>query len=99
PIRYEGQAPGLIDALRRSALVIATDHSSHTHEEKLQENCWDAISGFAGVEISLPLFLTYGVKAGHFSLEELVRAMCEGPAKVWSLAPRKGYLTVGADAD
>ena len=49
----------------------------------------------AGVETSPRLFLTYG----GLPLPALVRAMCENPARVWGLYPRKGAICVGADAD
>jgi dihydroorotase len=101
PIRYAGQGGnGLIDGLLRGSITaIATDHSPHVREEKLHDNAWEAISGFAGVELSLALFLTYGVNAGRMTLEQLVRATSEGPAQIWGLYPRKGVIRVGADAD
>jgi dihydroorotase-like cyclic amidohydrolase len=45
------------------------------------------------------LFLTYAVHAGRMSLQQLVRATSEGPARAWGLYPRKGCLAVGSDAD
>jgi dihydroorotase-like cyclic amidohydrolase len=33
------------------------------------------------------------------SLQQLVRATSEGPARAWGLYPRKGALEVGSDAD
>jgi dihydroorotase-like cyclic amidohydrolase len=79
--------------------AIATDHSPHLRSEKLRDDIWQAVSGFAGVEISLRLFLTYGVHAGRLSLQQLVRASSEGPARSWGLYPRKGAIRVGSDAD
>jgi len=100
PIRYAGQAETLLDALASGRInAIATDHSPHVKEEKLHDNCWEAISGFAGVEVSLRLFLTYAVNAGRMTLAQLVRATSEGPAKVWGLYPRKGTIRLGSDAD
>ncbi len=100
PVRYAGHGPGLLAALVDGRIdAIATDHSPHVKEEKLKDNCWDAISGFAGVEVSLRLFLTYAVATGKMSLEQLVRATSEGPARVWGLHPRKGAIALGSDAD
>lgn len=100
PVRYKGQAEKLLGALARGKInAIATDHSPHVKEEKLHDNCWEAISGFAGVEVSLRLFLTYAVNAGKMTLPQLVRATSEGPAKVWGVYPRKGAIRVGSDAD
>jgi dihydroorotase len=100
PIRYSGHADPLLAAVASGKInAIATDHSPHVKEEKLHDNCWEAISGFAGVEVSLRLFLTYAVNAGRMTLPQLVRATSEGPSKVWGLYPRKGTVRLGSDAD
>lgn len=100
PVRYAGHGDGLLDALAGGRIdAIATDHSPHVKDEKLKDCCWDAISGFAGVEVSLRLFLTYGVHAGRMTLEQLARATSEGPARVWGLHPTKGTISLGSDAD
>jgi dihydroorotase len=96
PIREAGHGGVLLAGLRDGRIdAIGTDHSPHTREEKLHDNIWQAVSGFAGVELSLRLFLTYG----EMSLQQLVRAMSEAPARAWGLYPRKGALAVGSDAD
>ncbi len=98
--RAEGHADALLDGLARGAVTsIATDHSPHTREEKLHDDIWRSVSGYAGVETSLAVFLTHGVHAGRITLERLVGATSEGPARAWGLWPRKGHLGVGADAD
>jgi allantoinase len=100
PVREEGHGAALVAGLADGRVnCIATDHSPHTHEEKLNPDIWKAISGFAGVETSVRLFLTYGVNAGRMTLEQFVRASSEGPAKTWSMYPRKGALEIGSDAD
>jgi dihydroorotase len=100
PVRYSGHGVGLLEALAAGRInAIATDHSPHLREEKLKDNCWEANSGFAGVEVSLRLFLTYGVNAGSMTLEQLARATSEGPARVWGLYPTKGAIALGSDAD
>jgi dihydroorotase-like cyclic amidohydrolase len=30
--------------------AIATDHSPEVRDEKLDDDCWEAVSGFVGVE-------------------------------------------------
>jgi len=96
PIREPGHAAALVDALARGRIdAIATDHAPHTTLEKVHVDVWQAVSGFAGVETSLRLFLTYS----GLSLPRLVSAMSEEPARIWGLAPRKGRIQVGSDAD
>lgn len=100
PVREPGHGEPLLRALAEGRIeAIATDHSPHTREEKLNEDIWKAVSGFAGVETSLRLFLSDAVNAGKMTLQQLTRATSEGPARVWGLYPRKGAIRVGADAD
>jgi dihydroorotase len=100
PVREAGHADVLLAGLANGSIdAIATDHSPHLRSEKLHADIWQAVSGFAGVEISLRLFLTYAVRAHRMSLQQVVRATSEGPARAWGLYPRKGCLAVGSDAD
>ena len=100
PVREAGHGEALVAGLADGRVnMIATDHSPHTRKEKLNPDTWKAISGFAGVETSLRLFLTYAVNTGRMTLEQFVRVSSEGPAKTWSMWPRKGALEVGSDAD
>ncbi len=92
---WEGLLDGTIDA-------IGTDHSPHTLEEKMADDpmgdIWKAIPGWPGVETNVPLMLTQ-VNAGRLTLNRYVKLQAEGPARGWSLWPRKGNLDRGADAD
>lgn len=100
PVREPGHGDALVAGLADGRVTaIATDHSPHTKEEKLNDNIWIAISGFAGVETSVRLFLTYAVHANRMTLQQFVRASSEGPAKTWSLYPRKGAIQLGSDGD
>ncbi len=76
--------------------VIATDHAPHTLDEKNQPYP-QSPSGLPAVENSLALMLN-AVYEGRCSLEQVVRWMCEAPARVWDIA-RKGRIAVGFDAD
>jgi dihydroorotase len=100
PVREPGHSDVLLDGLASGAIsAIATDHSPHLLEDKLHTNIWEAVSGFAGVETSLRLFLTYAVNAGRMTLEQYARVASEGPARTWGVYPRKGAIQVGSDAD
>jgi len=100
PVRAPGHGDALVTGLvERRVNQIATDHSPHTKEEKLHDNIWKAISGFAGVETSVRLFLTKAVHAGRMTLNQFVAVTSEGPAKTWDLWPRKGAIAVGSDGD
>jgi dihydropyrimidinase len=80
--------------------VVATDHCPFTKSQKrLGASFEDLPYGFPGVETLLPLLYSEGVAKGRLELAHLPRLLSEGPARVFGLAPRKGSLDVGADAD
>lgn len=98
PVRGEPDASALLEALADGRIdCIASDHAPHAPGEKLAEDIGDVLAGVAGVETSLPLFLT-AVSHGRLSLERLADATSAAPARVWELAG-KGSIEVGADAD
>ncbi len=76
--------------------VLATDHAPHTLEEK-QKNYPQSPSGVPAVENHLALML-HEVNHGRLSLERVVEAMCDAPARVWNIVG-KGRIAVGYDAD
>jgi dihydroorotase len=99
PVREPGHGDILLEALASGRIdAIASDHAPHTPEEKLHDDIWRSVSGFAGVEISVPLFLT-AVHAGRLSLNTFVRATSRAPAQIWGLHPQKGEIRIGSDGD
>jgi dihydroorotase len=79
--------------------MIASDHAPHTIEEKTSgASIFDQASGFPGLETSVALMLTC-VGRGLLTLSRYVQMTSAGPAKAWSLYPKKGSISVGADAD
>lgn len=99
PIRGGSHAPTLLTALVDGRIdCLASDHAPHVETDKRKVSIWDVPPGFAGVETLLPLMLTE-VAGGRLSLERLVGATSEAPAKAWGLWPRKGAIEIGSDAD
>ena len=86
---WRGLARGAID-------ILATDHAPHTLAEKGTPYP-ESPSGVPAVEVFLPLMLNE-VGQGRFTLVDLARWMCEGPARIWGIA-RKGRIEEGYDAD
>lgn len=76
--------------------VVATDHASHTREEK-QLPYPQSPSGMPSIENSLALMLDQ-VHQGRLTLERVVESMCDAPARVWDVVA-KGRITEGYDAD
>jgi len=86
---WQGLLDGVID-------IVATDHAPHTMEEK--RKAYPACpSGLPAVENSLALILNQ-VAAGKCTIEQVVKWMCSGPAKIWNIQ-NKGSIEVGFDAD
>ena len=62
-------------------------------------NIFEARFGAPWVEQMLPVVYHDGVNGGRITLSRLVQTMCENPAKIFGLYPKKGTLQVGSDAD
>ncbi len=81
--------------------MVATDHCPFRRAQKdLPRAPFTRIpNGLPGVETRLPLLHTLGVVPGVISFERLVELTATQPARIHGLAPRKGALRPGADAD
>jgi dihydropyrimidinase len=81
--------------------VISTDTCTFSREQKAMWNGdWTKIPmGMPGLETLLPLAYTRGVLGGELTLEEMCMKLSTNPARIMGLAPRKGAIQVGADAD
>ncbi len=81
--------------------VISTDTCTFTREQKaMWEGDWTKIPmGMPGLETLLPLTYTRGVLGGRLSIEEMCMKLSTNPARIMGLAPRKGSIAIGADAD
>ena len=73
--------------------MISSDHVGWPRDAKHGPDIFALASGAPGVELIVPLV--------HDALgaAELVRLVCEQPARRFGLWPRKGSLQAGADAD
>lgn len=101
PARDRASADAMWERLAAGDIdMITADHAPATEEDKArgEDDIWDCSFGLPGVETVLPLMLN-GVNEGRISLERVVAARAEIPAKVYGLWPRKGHLGLGADAD
>jgi dihydropyrimidinase/dihydroorotase len=93
---------GLVDG---TLTTVGTDHCSYTREEKLGPsgeqfgNIWGSLPGMPGMEYLLPVLMTFGVRPGLLSMEDVARTCSTNPARRFGLYPRKGVLAVGSDAD
>ena len=101
PIREETNREELWDGLRDGTIdFVVSDHSPCPGEMKLRESgdFMKAWGGIASLQLRLPVVWTEARRRG-FSLEDVTRWLCANPARQVSLAPQKGSIAVGSDAD
>lgn len=89
---WEGILDGRVD-------FIADDHSPHTEEEKMNDNIWEAISGFVGVETLMQVMFSESVVKRGMSVNHFVKICSENGARTWDVYPQKGALQIGSDGD
>ncbi len=77
---------------------ISTDHAPSTRKQKLSGSIWDVHFGLPGIDTTLP-FLLDAAHRGRISYERVVALYSEAPARAYGMAPAKGRLEVGSDAD
>jgi dihydropyrimidinase len=103
PIRPRGHQEPLWQALADGTLeVIATDHCPFNlvgQKDMGKDDFRKIPNGAAGIQHRLSLMYTYGVLEGRFNLNQFVDITSTRAAKIFGLYPRKGSISVGADAD
>ncbi len=91
---------GLLDGTLE---VFSSDHSPWTLADKTAEGPDTPFhripNGIPGIETRLALLFSAGVNGGRLSLQQFADLTAAAPARLFGLAPRKGTLAVGADAD
>jgi allantoinase len=101
PIREAANREALWAALAEGVLeLVASDHSPCSPSLKAIEagDFVSAWGGVSGLQLALPVVWTEASKRGH-TLEDLVRWMCVGPARLARLHGKKGAIAAGYDAD
>ncbi|MGE0224939.1 MAG: dihydropyrimidinase [Acetobacteraceae bacterium] len=98
---------GLWDMIRLGTLdVVSSDHSGWGYMSPVGKRVHgtnapfsDIPNGVPGVGSRLAVLFSEGVGKGHIDLCQFVRLTASNPAKLFGLAPRKGTIAPGADAD
>nr|WP_264185462.1 dihydropyrimidinase [Roseicella aerolata] len=95
------------EMIRRGTLdVVSSDHCGFSmggdrgKAVNGRDAGFDAIpNGIPGLAARLPILFSEGVSKGRITLDDFVRLTATNPARLMGLAPRKGMIAVGADAD
>ena len=103
PPRTAADRAALWAGLRAGEIdTVATDHCPFffaTQKTRGRDDFSRIPGGAPGIETRLALLYSHGVRPGHLSPSRWVEACCTAPARRFGLAPRKGTLAIGADAD
>jgi len=97
PLRDRADQDALWAAI--AAGEVDTVGTDHVPILKTGATVWDERPGFAGLATMLPVLITHGLLPGRLSPVRLAELTALAPARLFGLAPRKGAIAVGADAD
>jgi dihydropyrimidinase len=86
---------GLADG---SLHCVGSDHVPKKSPADADLPLLDAGFGAPSIETMLPILFD-GVARGRLTAERMVAVLCENPARVFGLHPRKGTIAPGSDAD
>jgi allantoinase len=101
-IRERAEVEGIWDYLLDGDIdLVCSDHCGFTVESKQrgEEDIFSVPLGLQGVQTLLPSVWSEGVSARGMDPSLAVRLLSERPAEIFGLAPRKGSLAPGSDAD
>ncbi|QHI98504.1 dihydropyrimidinase [Xylophilus rhododendri] len=93
---------GLIDG---TLATYSSDHAPYRYDEtgKLPKGdstlFKEMANGVPGIELRLPLLFSEGFLAGRIDIHQFVALSSGNHARLYGMAPRKGAIAVGADAD
>jgi dihydropyrimidinase len=81
--------------------TVGSDHCPFSSSEKDwgEDDFTKIPSGVPGTEAIIPLLYSEGVRKGRISLFDLVRVTSAAPSMRFGLAPSKGSISMGSDAD
>jgi dihydropyrimidinase len=102
PLRDPSDLLATWDGLRDGTLdTVGSDHAAWTVEQKqqLSHDLNDLPVGLPGIEVQTRAVFSEGVSKGRISAQRFVQVMSTEPARLLGLAPRKGTVARGADAD
>jgi dihydropyrimidinase len=98
PIRGAEDRAALWRALADGTLqIVASDHAPK--EKDIHADFIEQPFGSPQIETLLPLTYHGGVNRGRISVVRLAQVLCENPARLFGLYPRKGTIATGSDAD
>ncbi|MDH3350393.1 MAG: dihydropyrimidinase [Gammaproteobacteria bacterium] len=102
PFRGKEHQAALWKGLQSGNLqTTATDHCCFCADQKAmgKDDFRSIPNGTAGIENRLEVLWDQGVNTGRLTMNEFVRVTSTNAAQIFNIYPRKGSISVGADAD
>ncbi len=102
PFRPKGHQDALWNGLQSGNLqTTATDHCCFCADQKAagKDDFTKIPNGTAGVEDRMAVLWDQGVNTGRMTPSEFVKITSANTAEIFNIYPRKGSVSVGADAD
>lgn len=106
PLRERADQDALWRALELGDLqTVSSDHAPYAYDAtgKLRAGpnptFKQVANGLPGLELRLPMLFDAMVSKGRLGLRKFVEVTSTAPARLYNLAPRKGAISIGADAD
>lgn len=99
PLRPRSDVDSLWEAIIDGSVdTVGSDHAQARYQPPATSDFTGLPYGLSGVELRLPVTLALG-RARGVSWERLADLLAGAPARAFGLAPRKGAIEPGADAD
>ncbi|MCL4155052.1 UNVERIFIED_CONTAM: hypothetical protein GTU68_066913 [Idotea baltica] len=102
PLREKKDQTALWSGINQGLIqVVGTDHCPFTWEQKQKgaEDFSKIPNGHPAIEHRMELMFTEGVRSGKISLNKYVEITSTNAAKIFGMYPKKGTISIGADAD
>lgn len=102
PLRQKKDQATLWAGLNQGLVqVVGTDHCPFLWEQKLlgKDDFSKIPNGHPAVEHRMELLFSEGVGKGKITLQKFVEVTSTNAAKIFGMFPRKGTISIGADAD
>lgn len=102
PLRTRGDVEAMWRGLADGTLdFVCSDHCGYTIESKEAgwKDIFDAPQGLSVIQHMYPIVYDAAINVRGWTWPEIVRRTATVPARLFGLAPRKGAIALGADAD
>ena len=103
----QGEPGGAVARACKDGLfdILSSDHAPYRFDDQgkklhgMRAPFRKVANGLPGLETRAPILFSEGVVAGRIDIERFVALNSANAAKIYGIYPRKGTISIGADAD